>query len=89
MTKRVDLYVDAVFDPYADKLHRIIPFGLRLEPSGHYFEIDDVLEIVKRPALKVGAIGVRFKIRVGRQIRYIFLEEDKWFAEGKDDVRTV
>jgi hypothetical protein len=51
--------------------------------DGKRYEIDKVFDNKKAASLKVGGQGQRYRCRVlGKEI-YLFLEEGKWFVEGK------
>ncbi len=51
--------------------------------DGCRYEIDRVYECTKAASLKVGGQGMRYRCRVkGREV-FLYLEEGKWFIEGK------
>jgi len=51
--------------------------------DGRTFNIDRVLEEKKAASLKVGGQGLRYKCRVCDKEIFIWLEDGKWFVEGK------
>ncbi len=51
--------------------------------DGTRYDIDKVLDFQKAASLKVGGQGIRFRCQVMNKEVYIFLEENKWFMEGK------
>lgn len=51
-------------------------------PDGRKFEIDRILD-VRKAASDVGGQGYRFTCRICNQEKFLFLEENKWFMEGK------
>lgn len=51
--------------------------------DGKRYEIDKVFENKKAASLKVGGQGIRFRCRVRGKEVYLFLEDGKWFMEGK------
>ena len=53
-------------------------------PDGRIFEIDKILDVRKAASLNVGGTGIRFTCRIHGKVTYLFLEENKWFMEGKD-----
>lgn len=63
---------------------KITPLTLTWE-TGQTFEIDDVLEVKNAASLKAGGIGMRYKIRIGKTITYLWLEEgiNRWFVERR------
>ena len=81
---RVDVAVLAEYDVEG----RIRPLRVTWE-DGSSFEIDRVLDVRPAASTKVGGAGIRYTVRIGRAETYLFLEENKWFVEAKDDVRTV
>lgn len=51
--------------------------------DGKRYEIDKVFESKRAASLKVGGQGIRYRCRVlGKEV-YLFLEDGKWFIEGK------
>lgn len=66
-----------------DKDGNIIPMYLKWENGALYF-IDKVLDIRRAASLKAGGVGMRYTCKIAGRERYLFLEEDKWFVEGKD-----
>ena len=65
---------------------KIIPVSIKWD-DGRTFEIDQVLDIRPAASTKVGGAGIRYLVRIGRTRTYLFLEENCWFVEGKEDVR--
>jgi len=59
-----------------------IPVSLTWE-DGRNFSIDKVFENKKAASLKVGGQGIRYRCRVMGKDVYLFLEEGRWFMEGK------
>lgn len=46
-------------------------------------EVDKVLEVKKAASLKVGGQGMRYTCKVCGKQTYLFLEDGRWFVEGK------
>jgi len=65
---------------------RLLPLALVWE-NGVRYKINKVLDIRPAASLKAGGAGIRYKIRVGDRVTYLFLEEcktgAKWFVERK------
>lgn len=80
--KRVDVEVLAKYQLDG----KIIPVSIKWD-DGRTFEIDQVLDIRPAASTKVGGAGIRYLVRIGRTRTYLFLEENCWFVEGKEDVR--
>lgn len=51
--------------------------------DGRSFEIDRVTDVRRAASLKAGGQGMRYKCRIQGKETYLWLEEDKWFVEGK------
>lgn len=51
--------------------------------DGKRYEIDKVFDNKKAASLKVGGQGMRYRCRVSGKDVYLFLEEGRWFMEGK------
>ena len=52
-------------------------------PDGRQFEIDKILDVRKAASHKVGGQGYRFTCRICGKETFLFLEENRWFMEGK------
>ncbi len=51
----------------------------------HKYEISRIIEVLPRRYSKVGGIGERYEIQIGRQRTYLYRELNKWFVEAKCD----
>lgn len=51
--------------------------------DGIRYEIDKVYNCKRSASLKVGGQGMRYSCRVKSRQVYLFLEEGRWFMEGK------
>jgi hypothetical protein len=49
--------------------------------DGQRFNIDEVIDVQKAASLIAGGTGIRYTIRIGKEVRFMFLEEDRWFVE--------
>ena len=49
--------------------------------NGREYAIDKVIDIRRSASLKAGGAGIRFTCKISGQIRYLFLDEYKWFIE--------
>lgn len=61
---------------------KLLPLSFVWE-NGVKYEIDKVYECCKAASLKAGGQGMRYKCRVSGKDVYLFLEEGRWFLEGK------
>ncbi|OQB16016.1 MAG: hypothetical protein BWY15_00143 [Firmicutes bacterium ADurb.Bin193] len=78
MSRKVFVSVFANFDTEG----RITPLSFKWEDD-RIFEIDKITNVCKAASLKAGGAGIRYTCMVcGKQI-YLFLEDNKWFVEGK------
>ena len=68
--KRVDVAVVAQYDTFG----QISPLSLVWE-DGRTFEIDKILDIRPAASTKAGGAGLRYTVRIGRNVTYLFLEE--------------
>jgi hypothetical protein len=59
-----------------------VPLSVTWE-DGRQFDIDKVTDVRRAASLKAGGQGMRYKCRINGKETYIWLEEDKWFVEGK------
>ena len=50
--------------------------------DGRKFNIDRVVERRRAAATKGGGTGIRYKIIIGRQERYIYEDDGLWFVEA-------
>lgn len=52
--------------------------------NGREYKIQKVMDIRPAASLKAGGVGIRYTVIIENKERYLFLEEDKWFLEGKE-----
>ncbi len=78
MSRKVYVTVTAKFDQQG----ALTPLNIRWEDNTLY-EIDRVLAVERAASLKVGGVGVRYTIRIGETVTYLWYEEPAWFVEGK------
>ncbi|MCR6546024.1 hypothetical protein [Dehalobacterium formicoaceticum] len=80
MTRKVYVDVTARFD----KEGGLVPQSVIWE-DGRRFEIDRVLDVRPAASLKAGGCGMRYTCCIWGRETFLFLEEDRWFVEGKKD----
>lgn len=80
MSRKV--YVDVTASFSADGGLR--PLSVRWE-DGTVFAVDRVLDVRPAAALKAGGCGIRYTCRICGQQTYLFLDEDRWFVEAKEE----
>jgi hypothetical protein len=76
------IYVDVI--EIHDKNGVVTPLAIKWE-DGRKYAVDKVLDIRKAASLKAGGTGLRYTVRIGAAIRFMFLEEERglrrWFLE--------
>lgn len=72
--------VDALFTSDG----RVLPQRIRWE-SGTVYEVDRILDVRRAAATKAGGCGLRYTCRIRGQQTYLFLDEDRWFVETKEN----
>ena len=70
--------VTARFDPDGN----LLPVKLHWK-DGRVFDIDKILDIRYAASLKAGGAGIRYFCRIEGHERYLFLEDSRWFVDGK------
>lgn len=70
--------VDAHFDEDGRLIPRVVEWD-----DGRRFAIDEVRDVRRAASLKTGGDGMRYTVRVGRNITYLFFEDPRWFVEEK------
>ena len=61
----------------------VTPLSIQWE-DGREYEIDRILDVRKAASTKAGGIGIRYTIKIGRTITYLFFDcFNKWFVEKK------
>lgn len=50
--------------------------------DGTRYKIDKITRIVNQKASEVGGVGKFYEIRIGRHIRHLFYERNRWFVES-------
>lgn len=74
-------YVSVIADTSAEG--RIIPLAVLWE-DGRRFEIDRVLDSRQAISTRTGDPGIRFTIKVGKRVTYLWFENPRWFVEPRD-----
>lgn len=72
-------YVSVIVKHHADG--QKTPLQIIFE-DGHKFTIDRVVERRRAAATKVGGTGIRYKIIIRGQERYIYEDDGLWFVEA-------
>lgn len=84
MARRTYVQVIATFNEDG----QITPHTLTLHDR--QYMIDRVLDCRSAAATKAGGQGMRYTVRIGEHITYIFYDEhQRWFVEEKEHVRQV
>ena len=51
--------------------------------DGRKFIVDKVLDVRRACASKVGGTAIRYTIRIGQKLTFLYEDEGKWFVESK------
>ncbi len=60
----------------------LLPVALHWK-DGRNFSIDKILDIRYAASLKEGGAGIRYKCKIMGQVKYLFLEENRWFVDRR------
>lgn len=77
---RVKRYVAVV--ARHDESGCVMPLAVEWD-DGRRFEIDEVRDVRRAASLKTGGDGMRYTIRIGENVTYLFFEGPRWFVEEK------
>lgn len=61
----------------------VVPLEIQWE-DGAKFEIDRILDVRQAASLKAGGTGIRYTCRIRGRVKYLWLEESRWFVEAKE-----
>ena len=61
----------------------VVPLEIQWEDDTK-FEIDRILDIRRAASLKAGGAGIRYICRIRGRVKYLWLEESRWFVEAKE-----
>ncbi len=65
-----------------DEDGRVMPTAVIWE-NGQRFPIDRVMNVRRAASLKTGGDGMRYTVRIGENVTYLFFEDPRWFVEEK------
>lgn len=71
-------YVDVV--ARIDEDGKVTPLSIRWR-DGRVFEIDRVIDVIRRASTRVGGTGLRYTVSVNGREKYLFFEDPRWFVE--------
>jgi hypothetical protein len=80
IVRRIKRYVAVT--AHFDVAGRLIPTAIEWE-DGRHWEIDQVKDVRRAASLKTGGDGMRYTIRIGERVTYLFYEDPRWFVEEK------
>ena len=63
---------------------QVIP--LYIDYNKRRYKIDKIKQIIPAVSLKSGGLGLRYTCKISGQDYYLFLEEDHWFIDKKDNL---
>lgn len=67
-----------------DEDGNLLPLNI-MWSDGRKFPIDRVTDIRYAASLKAGGAGIRYTCRIGGKQKYLFLEDNRWFVDAKED----
>ena len=70
--------VEATFDEQG----RVLPTAICWD-DGRRFVVDEVRDVRRAASLKTGGDGMRYTVRIGTAITYLFYEDPRWFVEER------
>ncbi|WP_080798455.1 hypothetical protein [Arabiibacter massiliensis] len=59
---------------------RVTPLSI-VWRDGRTFEIDRVIDSIRRASARVGGTGIRYLVTVNGREKYLFFENPRWFVE--------
>jgi len=74
------IYVDVI--TYHSKDGQVKPLAI-VWTNGVKYNIDKVSQIAKAASTIAGGTGIRYTCYIQGQMRYIYLEDKRWFIENK------
>jgi len=80
IAQRMKRYVSVI--AHYDEAGAVVPLAIEWD-DGRVFVIDEVRDSRRAASLKTGGDGMRYTIRIGENITYLFFEEPRWFVEEK------
>jgi len=80
MHKKQYIQVVASFN----KEGKITPLSV-MGDNGLTYSIDKITQIINAASLKSGGAGIRYTCTIGGHVRYLYLEETRWFIEKKEN----
>lgn len=69
-------------DAHFDEDGRLVPRAVEWD-DGRLFAIDEVRDVRRAASLKTGGDGIRYTVRIGATITYLFYEQPRWFVEER------
>ncbi len=69
-------------DAHFDEDGRLLPRAVEWD-DGRRFAIDEVRDVRRAASLKTGGDGMRYTVRIGSSVTYLFYEQPRWFVEER------
>jgi len=73
------IQVVAVFN----KEGKVTPLSV-IADNGLTYSVDKITQIVNAASLKSGGAGIRYTCHISGHVRYLYLEDTRWFIEKKE-----
>lgn len=92
MRENIQEYLKNDFKVYIDvtefrsKDGKLIPLSFIWEDDVEY-EIDRIIDFCPGHSLKAGGYGIRYTVEIEGKQTFMFLEENRWFMERKEQAK--
>jgi hypothetical protein len=63
---------------------KVLPLSV-VADNGLSYPVDKVTQVINAASLKSGGAGIRYTCHIGGHIRYLYLEDTRWFIEKKEN----
>jgi len=65
------------------KVGTVLPRAITWE-DGQTYPVDQIMDIRKAASLKCGGAGLRYQVRIGESVTYMWFEVDRWFVKRRE-----
>ncbi len=65
-----------------DEDGHMLPMAIRWDDERR-FVVDEVRDARRAASLKTGGDGMRYTVRIGSKVTYLFFEDPRWFVEER------
>ena len=85
-------YVDVILKNHKNgKIKPIYIFWENDDEEGYdeeqgVYKVDEIIDVTRAASLKAGGAGMRYTVRIGNNVTFLFHEDDKWFVEKRNPI---